>query len=63
MPGSGKNGGIEKSDVEAHLAGMTASIPQPTLSQPIVTPRGEDLVVGLGGTRYRKWKAMIKASI
>ena len=63
MPGSGKNGGIEKSDVEAHLAGMTASTPQPTLSQPIVTPRGEDLVVGLGETRYGMWKAMVKVRI
>jgi len=52
MPGNGKNGRIERSDVEAYLAGMTASAPQPTLSQPTVTPQGEDLVVELGRIRY-----------
>jgi len=63
MPGSGKNGRIEKSDVEAYLAGMTASTPQPTLSQPTATPQGEDLVVELGRTRYGMWKAMVKVRI
>jgi len=63
MPGSGRNGRIEKSDVEACLAGMTASTPQSTLSQPTVTPQGEDLVVELGRTRYGMWKAMVKARI
>ena len=60
MPGSGKNGRIEMSDVEAYLAGTTTSTPQPTLSQPTVTPQGEDLVVELGRTRYGMWKAMVK---
>jgi 2-oxoisovalerate dehydrogenase E2 component (dihydrolipoyl transacylase) len=55
MPGSGKNGRIEKSDVETYLAGMTASTPQST-----VIPQGEDLVVELGRTRYNMWKAMTK---
>ena len=63
MPGSGRNGRIEKSDVEAYLAGMTASTAKPTLSQPTVTPQGEDLVVELGRTRYGMWKAMVKVSI
>ena len=63
MPGSGKNGRIEKSDVEAYLAGMTTSTPQPTLSQPTVIPQGEDLVVELGRTRYGMWKAMVKVRI
>jgi len=63
IPGSGKNGRIEKSDVVAYLAGMTASIPQPTLSQPTVTPRGEDLVVELGRARYDMWKAMVEVRI
>ena len=63
MPGSGKNGRIEKSDVEAHLAGGTTSAPQPTLSQPSATPEGEDLVVELGRTRYGMWKAMVKVRI
>lgn len=60
VPGSGKNGRIEKSDVEAYLAGMTTSTPQPTISQPTVPPQGEDLDVELGRTRYGMWKAMIK---
>jgi len=63
MPGSGRNGRIEKFDVEAYLAGMTASTAKPTLSQPTVTSQGEDLVVELGRTRYGMWKAMVKVSI
>ena len=63
MPGSGKNGRIEKSDVEACLAGMTSSTPQPTLSQPTVTSQGEDVVVELGRTRYGMWKAMVKVRV
>lgn len=60
MPGSGKNGRIEMSDVEAYLAGATTSTPQPTA---MVTPQGEDLVVELGRTRYGMWKAMVKVRI
>ena len=63
MPGSGKNGRIERSDVEAYLAGATTSAPQPTPSQPSVTPQGEDLVVELGRTRYGMWKAMVKVRV
>ena len=63
MPGSGKNGRVERSDIEAYLTRSTASIPQPTLSQPTVTPQGEDLVVELGRTRYGMWKAMVKVRI
>jgi len=63
MPGSGKNGRIEKSDVEAYLAGGATSTPQPTLSQPNVTPQGGDLIVELGRTRYGMWKAMVKVRI
>jgi len=59
MPGSGKNGRIKKSDVEAYLAGMTASTANPTLSQLTVTSQGGDLVVELGRTRYGMWKAMV----
>ena len=60
MPGSGKNGRIEMSDIKAYLAGTTAPTLQPTLSQQTVTPQGEDLVVELGRTRYGMWKAMVK---
>ena len=63
MPGSGKNGRIEKSDVEAYLAGGTTPTPQPTLSQSNVTPQGGDLVVELGRTRYGMWKAMVKVRV
>jgi len=63
MPGSGKNGRIEKSDVEAYLAGANTSTPQPTFSQPSITPEGEDLIVELGRTRYGMWKAMVKVRI
>lgn len=58
MPGSGKNGRIEKSDVEAYLAGSTTSVAQPTL-----TMEGEDLIVELGRTRYGMWKAMVKVRV
>jgi len=63
MPRSGKNGRIEKSDVEAYLAGGATSTPKLTLSQPNVTPQGEDLVVKLERTRYGMWKAMVKVIV
>jgi len=63
MPGSGRNGIIEKSNVEVYLAGMTASTAKPTVSQSTVTSQGEDLVVELGRTRYGMWKATVKVNI
>lgn len=63
MPGSGKNGRIERSDVEAYLAGATTSTHQPSVSQLTPTLQGEDLVVELGRTRYGMWKAMVKVNI
>lgn len=63
MPGSGKNGRIEKSDVEAYLAGTTTSASQPEISQATATPEGEDLIVELGRTRYGMWKAMVKVRV
>ena len=60
MPGSGKAGRIERSDVEAYLARAAAPAPQPTPPQPTATSQGEDLVVELGRTRYGMWKAMVK---
>lgn len=60
VPGSGKNGRIEMSDVDAYLAGETAAVSHPTFSQPAVSSQGEDLVVELGRTRYGMWKAMVK---
>ena len=63
MPGSGKNGRIERSDVEAYLAGTTASTSHSIPSQPTVTLQGEDLIVELGRTRYGMWKAMVKVRV
>jgi 2-oxoisovalerate dehydrogenase E2 component (dihydrolipoyl transacylase) len=54
-PGSGKDGRIEKKDVEAYLAKATAG----SIAGGEV--QGEkDVVVELGRTRYGMWKAMVK---
>jgi len=54
-PGSGKDGRIEKKDVEAYLAKATAG------SIAGWEVQGEkDVVVELGRTRYGMWKAMVK---
>jgi len=54
MPGSGRNGRIEKKDVEAYLA-ATAD------GGSVSATRKEDTVVELGRTRYGMWKAMVKS--
>ena len=57
VPGSGKDGRIEKIDVNAYMSrGSVQSIPTPTQSE------GENVVVELGRTRYGMWKAMVKVS-
>jgi 2-oxoisovalerate dehydrogenase E2 component (dihydrolipoyl transacylase) len=58
-PGSGKNGRVERVDVERYLAhGKSAGEqPSPEISSP---PAEEDVVVELGRTRYGMWKAMEK---
>ena len=63
MPGSGKDGRIEISDVEAYLAGTTTSSLQQEFSQPTTVPEGEDLIVELGRTRFGMWKAMVKVRV
>lgn len=63
-PGSGKNGRVERVDVERYLAGgKSGSVgEQPTAVSP--SPLAEDdIVVELGRTRYGMWKAMEKARI
>ena len=63
-PGSGKNGRVERVDVERYLAGgKSGSVrEQPTAVAP--SPAAEDdVVVELGRTRYGMWKAMEKARI
>jgi 2-oxoisovalerate dehydrogenase E2 component (dihydrolipoyl transacylase) len=60
VPGSGKEGRIEKKDVEAHLASdgsaASGSLPEYVESE-------KDVVVELGRTRFGMWKAMVKASL
>jgi 2-oxoisovalerate dehydrogenase E2 component (dihydrolipoyl transacylase) len=63
-PGSGKNGRVERVDVERYLAGGKSGFvgEQPTAVSP--SPLAEDdIVVELGRTRYGMWKAMEKARI
>jgi 2-oxoisovalerate dehydrogenase E2 component (dihydrolipoyl transacylase) len=63
-PGSGKNGRVERADVERYLAGgrSGSAREQPTAVTP--SPAAEDdVVVELGRTRYGMWKAMEKARI
>ncbi|KAJ3493470.1 hypothetical protein NLJ89_g11012 [Agrocybe chaxingu] len=57
VPGSGKDGRIEKRDVEAYLAGGRDSAPQ----EAPAAPQRDDVVVELNRTRYGMWKAMTKS--
>ncbi len=61
-PGSGKNGRVERVDVERYLASgkSTSAAGQPTAVSPS-PPAEDDIVVELGRTRYGMWKAMVKA--
>ena len=56
-PGSGKNGRVERVDVERYLAGGKSGF---VGEQPMAE---DDIVVELGRTRYGMWKAMEKARI
>ena len=55
--GSGKDGRIEKRDIEAYLS--RDAIKETQTNQ----RREEDVVVELGRTRYGMWKAMVKVSV
>jgi 2-oxoisovalerate dehydrogenase E2 component (dihydrolipoyl transacylase) len=58
-PGSGKNGRVERVDVERYLSrGKSAGELPPSPTTP--RPAEEDVVVELGRTRYGMWKAMEK---
>jgi 2-oxoisovalerate dehydrogenase E2 component (dihydrolipoyl transacylase) len=59
MPGSGKNGRIEKKDIEAYLATSSSAAAD---QQPASSTHKEDTVVELGRTRYGMWKAMVKVT-
>lgn len=61
VPGSGKDGRIEKRDVEAYLSKGTAASTQADVPAPKVET-GKDVVVELGRTRHGMWKAMVKVS-
>ncbi|ETW78411.1 hypothetical protein HETIRDRAFT_325266 [Heterobasidion irregulare TC 32-1] len=59
-PGSGKNGRIEKSDVEGYLSRGKQAAGIQTRARGAVSLE-EDVVVELGRTRYGMWKAMTKS--
>ncbi|PPR05270.1 hypothetical protein CVT24_007903, partial [Panaeolus cyanescens] len=65
VPGSGKDGRIEKRDVEAYLARATeaaaAAPEQAVTSAQVNVEQNQDRVVELGRTRYGMWKAMVKS--
>lgn len=65
VPGSGKDGRIEQSDVEAYLerAAAAAQAPAAGAGAKSVSAQQQsegDMVVELGRTRYGMWKAMVK---
>ena len=55
-PGSGKDGRVEKADVEAYLLRSNPKLQ----GKPASTSSDENVVVELGRTRYSMWKAMTK---
>jgi 2-oxoisovalerate dehydrogenase E2 component (dihydrolipoyl transacylase) len=59
-PGSGKNGRVEREDIERHLASRKSVGEQPPRATTSL-PAEEDVVVELGRMRYGMWKAMEKA--
>jgi 2-oxoisovalerate dehydrogenase E2 component (dihydrolipoyl transacylase) len=61
-PGSGKNGRVERVDVERYLAGGKSGSVGEQLAAVSPSPPAEgDIVVELARTRYGMWKAMEKA--
>lgn len=60
-PGSGKDGRIDKADVEAYVLRSSSPLNEPKLpGKPASAPSHEGVVVELGRTRYSMWKAMTK---
>ena len=59
-PGSGKDGRVEKVDVELYLARSSSSLNEKPTSPSSPTA---DVVVELGRTRYSMWKAMTKVRV
>jgi 2-oxoisovalerate dehydrogenase E2 component (dihydrolipoyl transacylase) len=60
VPGSGKEGRIEKKDVEAYLASGDSAA-SGSLQGYIESEK--DVVVELGRTRFGMWKAMVKVGL
>src|SRR6266850_1539038 len=63
-PGSGKDGRVERADVERHLASGKSAVPgkqEPSALSPSPPAGDGDVIVELGRTRYGMWKAMEKA--
>jgi len=58
-PGSGKDGRVERADVERYLAGGKPLVEQLSAASPSPPAEG-DIIVELGRTRYGMWKAMEK---
>ncbi|KIM34560.1 hypothetical protein M408DRAFT_325927 [Serendipita vermifera MAFF 305830] len=58
-PGSGRNGRVEKADVDAFLARGTAQSHQITEKEP--QSQQDDVRLDLGRTRYVMWKSMTKS--
>ena len=60
-PGSGKDGRIDKADVEAYVLRSSSPLNEPKLpGKPASAPSHEGVAVELGRTRYSMWKAMTK---
>ncbi|KAG7450920.1 CoA-dependent acyltransferase [Guyanagaster necrorhizus] len=53
-PGSGRDGRVEKNDIERYLSEQASASPSQSLP-------GQDAIVELGRTRYGMWKAMVKS--
>lgn len=63
-PGGGKNGRIEKKDVESYLARGAAGPDHGSGAVDVhQADTGADVVVELGRTRYGMWKAMVKVRV
>lgn len=60
VSGTGRDGRIERSDLDQHIASLQQSSSQSVASPPTATS-SEDVVVELGRTRYNMWKAMEKS--
>lgn len=60
-PGSGRDGRVEKKDVESFIArGRVVTEGQAESADQVVRAEDKDVVVELGRTRYGMWKAMTR---